>query len=239
MKGVRLAVFCVLLPVATACGLNPFGSSDDAVSGGPSSSSTDDGGISNGRRDGGSSRDGGASSSRDAGPKGDGGAGTTRADGGTGGGGVQCEALQTCCDTLDSDMYSGCMSIVSSGYASSCESALSSYTSGGYCTGGIACNTLASCCSTLPPGPGWADTCNQEVALNNDPECTSLYGTYQTDGYCKGNPGGLSDNCYALSSCCDQLADPDYTTCNGYVSGNVDGTCQSALASYKAQSLCE
>ena len=236
MRAFPFVLVCAALPLATACGLNPFGSSDDGVSGTPSAND-DAGSISNGGRDGGSSRDSGTRG--DGGSRGDGGATTTRSDGGTSGSGAECSALSDCCNTLDSDMYSGCMSIVTSGYESSCASALSSYTSGGYCTGGTACATLSSCCSTLPPGAGWQDTCNQYVSLNNDTSCTSLYGTYQNDGYCTGNPGGLSNNCYALQSCCGSLSDPDYTTCMGYVSGNVDGTCQSAHMSYVNQGLCE
>ncbi len=105
--------------------------------------------------------------------------------------------------------------------------------------GGTNCATLADCCTTLPPGPGWADTCNTEVGIGDDGECGSLFGTYQSDGYCDGNPGGLSDNCYALQSCCAELTGTDLTTCNGYVSGNVDGTCSSALLSYQDQALCD
>jgi hypothetical protein len=114
---------------------------------------------------------------------------------------------------------------------------------GGDGTGGSGgdpqCATLADCCATLPPGPGWADTCNEEVGFGNDTECGSLYGTYQTDGYCNGNPGGLSDNCYALSQCCESLTGADLTSCNNYVSGNVDGTCQDVLTSYEDQALCD
>jgi hypothetical protein len=169
----------------------------------------------------------------------DGGASTTRKDGGTSGtgGGENCAALESCCETMSSS--SGCETVVSEGNESTCASTLDSYQSGGYCTGGTQCATLSDCCATLPPGPGWADTCNQEVGIGNDTECGSLYGTYQTDGYCNGNPGGLSNNCYALSQCCESLTGTDLTTCNGYVSGNVDGTCQDALTSYEDQGLCD
>lgn len=156
-------------------------------------------------------------------------------DGGNGGG-AHCAQLESCCETMSSS--SGCETVVSEGNDSTCASTLSSYQSGGYCTGGTQCATLSGCCATLPPGPGWADTCNQEVGFGNDPECGSLFGTYQTDGYCNGNPGGLSDHCYALQGCCADLAGTDHTTCNGYVTGNLDGTCQSALLGYQNQGLC-
>lgn len=133
---------------------------------------------------------------------------------------------------------SGCEAVVSEANESTCASTLSSYQSGGYCTGGTQCATLSGCCATLPPGPGWADTCNQQVGIGNDSACGSLFGTYKNDGYCNGNPGGLSDNCYALQGCCADLTGSDLTSCNGYVAGNVDGTCESALLSYQNQELC-
>ncbi|MGH7280249.1 MAG: hypothetical protein ACRELY_01895 [Polyangiaceae bacterium] len=238
MRAFSFVFICAALPLAAACSLNPFGGSDDGNSSTPSSNDDDAGSISSRSRDAGSSRDSGARGG-DAGSRGDGGASTTRPDGGSSGPGAECSALSDCCSTLDSDMYSGCMSIVTGSTESGCESALSSYTSGGYCTGGTSCATLSSCCSTLPAGPGWADTCNQYVDLDNDSSCASLDGTYQNDGYCTGNPGGLSNNCYALESCCEFLSDPDYTTCEGYVSANVDGTCQSADMNYVNEGLCE
>jgi hypothetical protein len=231
-----LSVFLLLTvtPLAGACTI--FSGGDDS-SNGATVANVDAGSSErdSGKRDSGSSR---PATSHDAGSSSthsDGGASTTRPDGG--GGGENCAALESCCETMSSSP--GCETIVSEGNDSSCASTLSTYQSSGYCNGGTNCATLATCCTTLPAGPGWADTCNQEVGIGNDTECGSLFGTYQNDGYCNGNPGGLSDNCYALSGCCGMLTGTDATTCNGYVSANVDGTCSSALTSYQDQALCD
>jgi hypothetical protein len=226
------------IPLAGACTI--LGGGDDS-SNGATATNVDAGSLEHdsGKRDSGShpaAHDGGTSGSTS-----DGGASTSRPDsgggGGGGGGGANCGALETCCETMSSS--SGCETVVGEGNESTCASTLSSYQSGGYCTGGTQCATLSDCCATLPPGPGWADTCNTEVGIGNDTECGSLFGTYQTDGYCNGNPGGLSNNCYALQGCCSALSGTNLTNCNSYVSGNVDGTCSSALTSYQDQGLCD
>ena len=240
MRSSSLFLVLSVIPLG-ACTL--FSSGDDSSNGATTTNADagDSTAYDSGRRDSGSTH----GSTRDAGSAGggssDGGASTGRPDGGSSGGGgsgggENCAALETCCETMSSS--SGCESLVSAGNETSCASALSSYQSGGYCNGGTNCATLSSCCTTLPPGAGWADTCNQEVGIGNDTECGSLFGTYQNDGYCNGNPGGLSNNCYALSSCCAMLTGTDATTCNGYVTGNVDGTCSSALASYQSAGSC-
>ena len=111
--------------------------------------------------------------------------GTGGTAGGTGGGaGASCQALDACCDELGADMYSACKTIVDMGQEATCESTLQTYHQNGYCTGSTACADLAVCCPQLPPGPGWQDTCNYYVDLNNAPQCEYLLGTYQTDGYC-------------------------------------------------------
>ncbi len=176
-----------------ACSGSPFdggsGGGGASSSGGDDASAGQDGGSATG--EGGTSGHEGDDSSGGGGGTGDAGRSDAghhdggKSDAGGGGGtGASCTALSACCNDLGSQMAGGCMSIVSSGYEASCASALSSYHSGGYCTGGTHCATLASCCPSLPPGQGWQDTCNYYVDLNNDPQCESLYGTYQTDGYC-------------------------------------------------------
>jgi hypothetical protein len=81
-------------------------------------------------------------------------------------------------------MYSGCKSVVQMNYDATCLSTLDTYHTNGYCTGSPACSNLATCCPQLPPGPGWKDTCDDYVEVNNAPQCEYLLGTYKTDGYC-------------------------------------------------------
>jgi hypothetical protein len=112
---------------------------------------------------------------------GSGGSGT----GGTGTGpGPSCQALDACCEELGSAMYSACKSVVQMGYEATCDSTLQSYHDNGYCTGSTACADLAACCPELPPGPGWQETCNYYVEVNNAPQCEHLIGDYQLSGYC-------------------------------------------------------
>ena len=111
--------------------------------------------------------------------------GTGGATGGAGGGsGASCLALDACCDELGSSMYSACKSVVDMGQEATCTSVLDSYHQNGYCTGSNACAILAACCPLLPPGPGWQDTCNSYVEINNAPQCEYLISVYQQDGYC-------------------------------------------------------
>lgn len=238
MRPFSLFFIVSAIPLAGACSI--LSGSDDTS--GATVANSDAGEATfygdSGKRDSGSSsaRDGGAKSDAGSTSGSDGGAFTVRKDGGSSGG-ENCAALESCCETMSSS--SGCETVVGEANESTCASTLDSYQSGGYCTGGTACATLSDCCADLPAGPGWADTCNQEVGIGNDTECSSLYGTYQNDGYCNGNPGGLSDNCYALQGCCAELTGSDLASCNSYVSGNVDGTCYDALLSYQDQDLCE
>jgi hypothetical protein len=105
--------------------------------------------------------------------------------GGTGGSsGASCQALDACCEELGASMYSACKNVVDMGQEATCASVLDSYHQNGYCTGSTACADLAACCPQLPPGPGWQDTCNTYVELNNAPQCEYLMGVYQQDGYC-------------------------------------------------------
>jgi hypothetical protein len=111
--------------------------------------------------------------------------GTGSATGGTGTGpGASCLALADCCDELGAAMYSACVTVFQLGQEATCDSTLVSYHQNGYCTDSTACADLATCCPQLPAGPGWKDTCDQYVEINNAPQCVYLLGVYQQDGYC-------------------------------------------------------
>jgi hypothetical protein len=76
------------------------------------------------------------------------------------------------------------MSVVDMGNVGLCSQILSTYHNEGYCTGETFCAELGACCDELPPGPGWADTCEYYADFGNQPQCAMLIGDYQLSGYC-------------------------------------------------------
>ena len=99
-------------------------------------------------------------------------------------GGAECQELEACCDQLGADIYTGCITVVDMGNAGLCQQILSTYHGDGYCTGETYCLELGQCCSELPPGVGWADTCNYYADLGNQPQCAMLISDYQLSNYC-------------------------------------------------------
>jgi hypothetical protein len=144
-----------------------------------------------------------------------------------------CVSLDSCCQLLGSQMYSGCESIVSSNMGASCASVLQSYLSSGYCTGGTSCQDLSACCPQLPAT--WQSSCTSNVDLNNDGQCKQLFQTYQTDGYCGGGPAGA---CTALDACCNQLPSGNYSTCEYYVTAGSQTDCDTIHQVYKSDGYC-
>lgn len=154
------------------------------------------------------------------------------------GGAADCTLLAPCCASLSGQLQATCAEFVDAG-SPSCGSVLQSYHASGYCTGGSGCANLAQCCPDLPPSSDAGKAaCNSYVQQNNDTTCTDLLSNYQRLGYCNGHPGGLSDNCYALSLCCPDVPLSEQGKCTGDVSQNVDPVCKTAVAAYKADGSC-